>query len=148
MRIRERRFSLPGRKSTSGETFLLPVRYLAVVSEIFKPSVHGGVWFMALRRQVTGPRHGTGRRHRRDRHTNVRSRVARGPPMNAHSTGDSRLCVRLANRDVAQEVINAAEDRASALAASDAERLRELLHEQFRWTTHVGQTFDRTENIR
>ena len=54
----------------------------------------------------------------------------------------------LANMDVAQEVINAAEDRASALAASDGERLRELVHEQFRWTTHVGQTFDRTEYIR
>ncbi len=35
-----------------------------------------------------------------------------------------------------------------ALAAGDAEGLRELLHEQFRWTTHLGQTFDRSEYIR
>ena len=47
-----------------------------------------------------------------------------------------------------QEVINAAEDRASALVAGDGERLRELLHEGFRWTTHVGRTFDRSEYIR
>jgi len=46
-----------------------------------------------------------------------------------------------------QEVIKAANDRASALAAGDAGRLLELLHEQFRWTTHVGQTFDRAEYI-
>jgi ketosteroid isomerase-like protein len=50
--------------------------------------------------------------------------------------------------DATQEVIKAAEDRASALASGDAERLRGLLHEQFRWTTHVGQTFDRSEYIR
>lgn len=47
-----------------------------------------------------------------------------------------------------QEVVKAAKDRASALAGGDAERLTELLHEQFRWTTHVGQTFDRSEYIR
>lgn len=50
--------------------------------------------------------------------------------------------------DDAQQVIAAAKDRASALAAGDAERLRELLHEQFRWTTHVGVTYDRSEYIR
>lgn len=50
--------------------------------------------------------------------------------------------------DVTQEVIAAAEDRASALAAGDADRLRELLHEQFGWTTHMGETFDRSAYIR
>jgi hypothetical protein len=50
--------------------------------------------------------------------------------------------------DARQEVIKAAEDRASALAAGDAEWLRDLLHEQFRWTTHAGRTFNRTEYIR
>jgi hypothetical protein len=50
--------------------------------------------------------------------------------------------------DAAQEVIAAADDRARALGAGDAERLRELLHDQFRWTTHVGETFDRSEYIR
>jgi len=49
--------------------------------------------------------------------------------------------------DATQDVIKAANDRASALAAGDAERLRGLLHEQFRWTTHVGQVFDRPEYI-
>ena len=42
----------------------------------------------------------------------------------------------------------AAVARARALAAGDAEALRELLHEGFRWTTHVGQVFDRDEYIR
>jgi hypothetical protein len=50
--------------------------------------------------------------------------------------------------DVAQEVIAAAEDRGSALAAGDADRLRQFLHEQFSWTTHVGETLDRSEYIR
>ena len=46
-----------------------------------------------------------------------------------------------------QEVIKAAKDRAFALAAGDAGRLGKLLHEQFRWTTHIGQIFDRSEYI-
>ncbi|QNN52115.1 nuclear transport factor 2 family protein [Nocardioides mesophilus] len=50
--------------------------------------------------------------------------------------------------DAAQLVIRAAEARASALAEGDAERLLELLHEDFRWTTHVGETYSRREYIR
>ena len=50
--------------------------------------------------------------------------------------------------EVAQQVIAAAQARASALAAGDAERLEELLHELFRWTTHAGQTFGRSDYIR
>lgn len=46
------------------------------------------------------------------------------------------------------EVISAAEERASALAAGNAERLAELLHEQFRWTSHRGDTYGREEYIR
>ena len=38
-------------------------------------------------------------------------------------------------------------DRA-ALASSDGPRLLELLHEDFRWTTHVGTTYDRAEYVR
>lgn len=34
-----------------------------------------------------------------------------------------------------------------ALASGDAEALRGLLHEHFRWTTHVGQVFDRDEYV-
>lgn len=41
----------------------------------------------------------------------------------------------------------AAEARAVALASGDAEALKRLLHEDFRWTTHVGQVFDRDEYI-
>lgn len=46
------------------------------------------------------------------------------------------------------DVIEAAEARAAALAAGDAGRLLELLHEDFRWTTHTGQVFDREEYVR
>jgi len=35
-----------------------------------------------------------------------------------------------------------------ARASGDSEVLRGLLHEDFRWTTHVGQVFDRDEYIR
>ena len=47
-----------------------------------------------------------------------------------------------------EEVLAAAESRALALAAGDAERLSDLLHEDFRWTAHVGDTYDRWEYIR
>ena len=47
--------------------------------------------------------------------------------------------------DAAHQVIQAAEARAVALADGDAERLKSLLHEDFRWTTHVGETFSRDE---
>lgn len=50
--------------------------------------------------------------------------------------------------DDGAEVRQAAATRAAALAAGDAEKLRELLHENFRWTTHVGQVFDRGAYIR
>jgi len=50
--------------------------------------------------------------------------------------------------DAAHEVMSAAEQRASALAAGDAVRLSALLHEDFRWTTHVGETYSRSEYIR
>ena len=42
----------------------------------------------------------------------------------------------------------AAEERASALASGDGERLSGLLHEDFRWTTHVGETYSRAEYVR
>ena len=47
-----------------------------------------------------------------------------------------------------EEVIAAAEERASALARGDAERLSGLLHEDFRWTTHAGETYSRSEYVR
>jgi hypothetical protein len=50
--------------------------------------------------------------------------------------------------DVVQEVTRAARARASALAEGDGERLAALLHEDFRWTSHLGETFDRDEYIR
>ena len=50
--------------------------------------------------------------------------------------------------DAAQQVIKAAEARASALADADAERLSGLLHPEFRWTAHVGETYGRQEYIR
>ncbi|HET7691319.1 MAG TPA: nuclear transport factor 2 family protein [Nocardioidaceae bacterium] len=50
--------------------------------------------------------------------------------------------------DAEQEVLSAAEERASALAAGDAERLSALLHHDFRWTSHVGDIYSREEYIR
>jgi hypothetical protein len=49
--------------------------------------------------------------------------------------------------DAAQDVLRAAAARASALADGDGERLAELLHADFRWTSHVGETFRRQEYI-
>jgi ketosteroid isomerase-like protein len=48
----------------------------------------------------------------------------------------------------AEQVISAAEERASALAAGDAGRLSDVLHEDFRWTTHRGETFTRSDYVR
>ena len=48
----------------------------------------------------------------------------------------------------ADEVIEAARSRAAALADGDGERLRELLDDDFRWTSHVGDTYGREEYIR
>jgi len=45
-------------------------------------------------------------------------------------------------------VIEAAEARACFLSAGDADGLEGLLHENFRWTSHVGETFGRDEYIR
>lgn len=50
--------------------------------------------------------------------------------------------------DVRQQVIDAAEARASALADADADRLSGLLHQAFRWTSHLGETLGREEYIR
>lgn len=50
--------------------------------------------------------------------------------------------------DEESQVIRAAEARASALADGHADRLRALLHEDFRWTSHVGETYDRAEYVR
>jgi ketosteroid isomerase-like protein len=50
--------------------------------------------------------------------------------------------------DAAKQVIEAAEARGSALAAGDAEKLSSLLHHDFRWTSHVGETYSRQEYVR
>jgi ketosteroid isomerase-like protein len=50
--------------------------------------------------------------------------------------------------DARKQVISAAEGRASALVAGNAERLLDLLHEDFRLTTHLGETYNRSEYIR
>lgn len=42
-----------------------------------------------------------------------------------------------------QQVVEAAEARAAALAAGDAARLEALLHVDFSWTSHTGERFDR-----
>src|SRR4051812_21891361 len=49
---------------------------------------------------------------------------------------------------VEQVVRAAAEARARALVEGDAAALERLLHEDFRWRSHAGDTFDRSEYIR
>jgi ketosteroid isomerase-like protein len=40
-------------------------------------------------------------------------------------------------------VVDAARRRAAALARGDAQALTTLLHERFRWQTHIGEALDR-----
>jgi|SRR5436190_6237091 len=49
--------------------------------------------------------------------------------------------------DATAEVIRAAEARAEALASGDADRLREMLHADFRWVSHAGERFDRDSYV-
>jgi predicted kinase/ketosteroid isomerase-like protein len=46
-----------------------------------------------------------------------------------------------------EEVVAAAHSRAHALAIGDAVRLRSLLHPDFVWTAHTGDTFDRSAYV-
>ena len=50
--------------------------------------------------------------------------------------------------DDAAQVVAAARERASALADEDTEGLTALLHAEFHWTSHLGETYDRTEYVR
>lgn len=43
-----------------------------------------------------------------------------------------------------EAVVDAAHRRAVALASGDGAALADLLHPEFRWTSHRGQTFDRS----
>ena len=45
-------------------------------------------------------------------------------------------------------VLARVEARSAALADADPEALRALLHPEFRWTSHVGDSFDRESYIR
>jgi ketosteroid isomerase-like protein len=45
-------------------------------------------------------------------------------------------------------VLARVEARSAALADADPEALRALLHPDFRWTSHVGDSFDRESYIR
>jgi ketosteroid isomerase-like protein len=49
--------------------------------------------------------------------------------------------------DPGAQVLEAARSRAAALAAGDAVGLEELLHVDFRWTSHTGESFDRATYI-
>lgn len=44
-------------------------------------------------------------------------------------------------------MLEAARARAQALADRDVDRLADVLHEEFRWRTHTGDTFDRAEYL-
>jgi ketosteroid isomerase-like protein len=55
--------------------------------------------------------------------------------------------VTLGSVDARQEVINAARARAATLARADTVRLTDLLHDEFRWTSHTGETYSRSEYV-
>lgn len=59
-----------------------------------------------------------------------------------------QACVTLTHMSAEQEVVSAAEERAAALASGDSEALSTLLHGDFRWTSHLGETYSRAEYIR
>lgn len=46
-----------------------------------------------------------------------------------------------------EEVVAAAHSRAHALANGDADRLRSLLHPDFVWKAHTGDSFDRSAYV-
>ena len=48
----------------------------------------------------------------------------------------------------ADEVLLLAETRAAALVAGEPDRLRRLLHPEFRWTSHRGDRLDREGYVR
>jgi len=48
----------------------------------------------------------------------------------------------------ADEVLMVAELRAAALVAGEPDRLRRLLHPEFRWTSHRGERLDREGFVR
>jgi hypothetical protein len=50
--------------------------------------------------------------------------------------------------DTRAEVLDAAQQRADALASGDPEVLREMLHPRFRWVSHTGERFDRDSYVR
>jgi hypothetical protein len=50
-------------------------------------------------------------------------------------------------QDIA-DVIRRAHERADALATGDRAQLSELLHPEFRWTSHAGERFDRAAYVR
>ncbi|WP_432478720.1 nuclear transport factor 2 family protein [Nocardioides sp. GXQ0305] len=47
----------------------------------------------------------------------------------------------------ADEVVAAAQARADALAVGDADRLRGLLHPEFVWVAHTGESHDRAAYV-
>lgn len=49
--------------------------------------------------------------------------------------------------DARRQVIAAAEARAVALAIGDSDALMGLLHPDFRWTSHTGETYRRVDYI-
>jgi hypothetical protein len=49
--------------------------------------------------------------------------------------------------DATAEVISAAQARAAALAAGEVDRLREMLHADFRWVSHAGERYDRESYV-
>jgi len=49
--------------------------------------------------------------------------------------------------DAAEQVLEAAQARAAALASADGPGLTRLLHDDFRWTSHTGEAYDRAQYV-
>jgi hypothetical protein len=68
--------------------------------------------------------------------------------MNGDRSGETAGSGAMAHESAAvDEVLGAARARGAALAAGDPARLGGLLHAQFRWTSHTGESFDKTSYV-
>lgn len=65
-----------------------------------------------------------------------------------HAGCTTATLVKVAVMGPEEEVLAAARDRGQALGRGDEQALRALLHPQFLWTSHRGETFSRESYLR
>src|SRR5690242_10677912 len=81
------------------------------------------------------------------RHSSARVCRARRGYAAQRTALDESLEREAMETDPRVQVLEAARARAAALAAADADALTRLLHEDFRWTSHTGELFERDSYI-